>query len=215
MNMKFFVILIGLMFSVELCMANVLPQSISDIPGGTLGLYQTDKHVKVYEKPDASSKILVDNVIIYDNYKNVKKDDFFAIVVPAKELSYLYVTDVYDDENWVEVIIDKASNKRGWVYKNDNFQFLPWGNFITLYGRKYGLFRLNTGFIDVDNGIYSAPDDSAQQLDNIAHPKYIRLTSMEGSWVLVTLLDYNGDSKTGYIKWYTNSGNILLFPDIK
>lgn len=203
-----------LIMSLQASFSNVLPKMSTDIPTTTIGVYQTDRRVTIYEKPEYGSKVLLDREIHYSDYTNTKQDNLFAVLVPQKELGYLYVTDTSDDDNWVEVIYNKTENKKGWVYKNDDFQFMPWVNFYNLYGRKYGLVQFKSDEINI-SGVYSNPDENAQIIGKISNPKMIHLTSIEGIWMLVSILDYNGYTTTGYIKWRTPQGKIFLFPCLK
>jgi len=199
---------------ISACSANVMPVCVYDIPKASMGLYQTDKEIRVYSKPDENSSIVYSKTLNYENYKGIRSDNFFAVLVPDKELSYAYVTDVADDENWIQIVYDKEKMLKGWIQKKDDFQFLPWGTFFNMYGRKYGLYRLeskNGGF----NGIYSQPNVNAQIMGKITRPKFIRMTSVEGCWMLITVLDLNDYTTTGYLQWCTDDGNILVFPDIK
>ncbi|MBO6272331.1 hypothetical protein J6O48_06080 [bacterium] len=193
---------------------NVLPSSVNDIPNSTIGVYQTDKNTLIYEKPDKTSKVLFNIEIDYKNYLSKKTDNTFAVIIPKKALSYLFVTDTSEDEEWLEVIYDKTNNKKGWVYKNDEFQFMTWGLFFNLYGMKYGLTKLTNSPINT-NSIYSSPDTNAQKLGEYTYPKYVHLTSIEGSWMLVSILDVTDNTCTGYIKWRTDKGQLILFPAIK
>lgn len=195
------------------CLANIIPQTSDDIPFNSIGLYQTDRRITVYSEPDSTSKVILDKEVVYKNLIGIKKDNIFGVLIPQKELGYLFAVDTSDDENWVKVIYDKAENKTGWVYKNDVFQFMPWIDFINIYGRKYGVnkFKQSVNF----NNIYSNPDEKSQILGSLSHPKVIRLTAIEGNWFLITALDMSGETITGYVIWRTTDGKILMFPNIK
>lgn len=214
MRMKNFVLfLITMLFSVSVAVAGIVPEAAVDIPQNSIGLYQADVRLTVYKKPDASSEVLLDKEINYQAYNSLKKDNLFAVVVPAKKLGYLYVTDSSDDENWIEVIYDKSKGAKGWVYKNDFFQFMPWIDFVNIYGRKYGILQLKSDGQYCE--IYSNPDENAQVIGKLSRPRLIRLTSVEGNWLLVTALDIDGDTTTGYVRWRLPDGKILMFPDVK
>ena len=207
--LKFFMILIiSILLPISACFADVIPLNTDDIPTDTIGVYQTDKSITIYEKPDFKSTIILERTLVY---KDVPTDSMFAIMVSSKYLGYLYVTNTSDDECWVEVIYDKANNLKGWVYKSDDFQFMPWINFINLYGRKYGMCVLRNTSPEII-GIHSQPDESGQILGKISRPKLIRLTSVEGNWMLVSVLDFSSETTTGYIKWRNEKGKIFLFP---
>ncbi|MCD8377233.1 MAG: hypothetical protein LUB59_00430 [Candidatus Gastranaerophilales bacterium] len=191
---------------------NVVPLTASDIPSNSIGLYQVDKRIVVREKPDDNSKILSDRQINYTVLSGANTDYMFAVLIPDKELGYVYATDA--DGDWVQIIYDKKNNLKGWVYKNDDFQFFPWINFYSMYGRKYGLYRLKNTPSDVSD-IHSQPDENSQILGKMTRPKQIRLTGIEGNWALVTVLDVNCFTNTGYVQWRDINGQFYLFPDIK
>jgi len=192
--------------------ANVVPASTDDIPNSSIGLYQTDRRIVVYASPQNNSKILLDKQLDYTAMNGTKTDNMFAVLVPEKELGYLYVTDA--DEDWVQVIYDKTKKLTGWVYKNDDFQFLPWINFYNMYGRKYGLHQLKNVPIGT-NDIHSAADENSQLIGKMTRPKQIRLTAIEGNWALVSVLDITCSTNTGYIQWRDINGQFYMFPDIK
>ena len=200
-------------YTVTACFANIVPLNSDDIPKDAIGVYQTDDRLTVHIKPACGSNKVLDNKISYSDYNNKQTDNMFAIMVPSKKLGYLYVIDISDDEQWLKVIYDKDKNLTGWVYKNDDFQFMTWMDFISLYGRKYGLTKLKSH--NTIEELYSNPDINAQTVAKFNCPKIIRMTALEGNWVLVSILDYNNTTATGYTPWRTHNGQILLFPNIR
>lgn len=208
-----FVTLCILLAAGTFCSANILPNSTNEIPTTTVGLYQIDKRITVYDKPDSKSKVILDQEINYNDYEKSNKDNILAVMLPKKEVCYLYVTDISDDENWIQVIIDKSTSKKGWVYRNDDFQFMQWMSFLSLYGKKYGLIELQNS--SHNDNIYSQPDENSQIIGKLNRPQYIRLTAIEGNWALVSVLDFSRETTTGYIQWRTEKGLIYLFPNIK
>ena len=211
---KYFILFIICIFNISVCKADILPQNISDIPKDSMGLYQTDRNIIVYAKPDDKSNIVYSKKTNYEICKNINTDNFYAVLIPSKELGYAYVTDVADDEVWVQVVYDKEHNLRGWIQKNDEFQFLPWGTFFNMYGRKYGLYQLKSGSTGYSS-IYSQTDVNSQIMGEMSNPKYIKMIAIEGYWMLISVLDTTNNTITGYVQWCTNQGDILLFPDIK
>lgn len=207
------ILYVSLFIFSSVCFASVMPNTTEEIPSASIGLYQVDKRLTVYQKPDINSKIVLDKEMIYSDYVSATSDNIFAVVLPNKEISYVYVLDLSEDENWVQVLIDKKGLKKGWVYKNDDFQFMPWLSFINLYGRKYGLTVLRNS--SQNNKIYSQPDENAQILGQLNRPRFIRLAGVEGNWVLVSVLDISSETVTGYIQWRNEKGLIYLFPNIR
>ncbi|MCM1266251.1 MAG: hypothetical protein NC200_08645 [Candidatus Gastranaerophilales bacterium] len=192
--------------------ADVLPVTTNDIPTTSIGMYQTGQKLVVYSQPNSDSKVIFERDINYSMMFGARIDNMFGVLVPQKELGYVYATDC--DEDWVEVIYDKNQNLKGWVHKDDDFQFLPWVTFYNMYGRKYGLIQLKNSPIGM-NDIHSQPEESSQILGKMARPRQIRLTSIEGNWILVSILDVTSHTYTGYVQWRNTNGQYYLFPDIK
>lgn len=213
MKIKCFIIsLIVFLSSRSGVLANVLPYSVNDIPRNTIGLYQTDSTITVFKEPKKESTVLKVIKVVNAEYRESDFENVFAILIPSKDLGYLYVTDA--DDEWVEVIYDKKKMLKGWVAKTDDFQFLPWVNFYNMYGRKYGLKYLK----DSPDGIYdihTQTEEDSKVLGQTLKSREIRLTAIEGNWMLVSVLDSNYSINTGYIIWRTISGQMYLFPNIK
>lgn len=205
------ILFVSIMLSMN-AFADILPMTANDIPPSSIGVYQTGQRLVVYSSPNSDSKIVFDREINYSIMIGARIDNTFAVLVPQKELGYIYATDC--DEDWVEVIYDKTQNLKGWVHKDDDFQFLPWITFYNMYGRKYGLLQLKNSPVSI-NDIHSQPDEASQTIARMARPKQIRLTSIEGNWVLVSILDVTSCTHTGYIQWRNSSGQYYLFPDIR
>lgn len=206
------VLLLSLIFALS-ANANIIPSSVEDIPIGTLGVYQPTTMLKVFSKPDNNSKILFCKNWNYLNLETSNyADTLFSILIPAKELAFVYATDI--DEDYVQVIYNKKMSLSGWAYKEDNFQFLPWITFYNMYGRKYGL-KLLKGIPNQVLELHSKSDKSSQAIAKLNMPREIRLTVIQGNWALVTALDIEGVAKTGYIQWRGENGELYLFPNIK
>ena len=211
--MKKFIITL---FTMILCsipaFADIQPWFTNDIPKSVIGLFQVNTNIKLYEKPDLKSEIIFDKSWHYKQPLDKDFETLFAVFLPTKELSYVYVTDV--DEEWVEILYDKKNNLRGWIKKEDEFQFLPWISFYNLYGRKYGL-RLLKDSPDSIKNIYSGTEETSQLLGKIKLPKTIKLTTIKGNWALVSVLDADRTPKTGFVRWRAKDGEIYMFPVLK
>lgn len=195
------------------CFADVVPTSANDIPPSSIGMYQVScAKLTVYEKPSEKSKIVYEETIDFSYYLNNDKSDTYSVLLAKRQLAYLYATDCYDD--WVEIIYNKPFNLKGWVKKEDIFQFLPWFNFYGMYGRKYGLVELKTDKKQTFK-LYSQADENSQLLATITKPSRIRLTALEGNWALVSVLDISGTVQTGYLQWRTQEGEFFVFPSFK
>ena len=212
--MKKFLILVLIILSITLqAWADILPYKVTDVPIGTLGVYQATNSIKVYSKPDIKSSTLFDNKWSYLNVSSTSyADNLFAILLPKKELSFVYATDI--DEDFVQVIYDKKLKSNGWAFKEDNFQFLPWITFYNMYGRKYGLKLLKDSPVSVLN-VHSRSDKNSQIIGKLNRPKEIRFTTIQGNWALVTALNIDNSVCTGFIQWRGENGELYYFPAIK
>jgi len=193
--------------------ADIMPYYVESINKESIGVYQADKLVTVYQKPDENSPVLVTANRHNNNfYSEINIADMFVVLNQSKNLAFILATDDYD--GWVEVIYDQKKNLKGWVKKADEFQFLPWRNFYNLYGKKYGLYLMkNTK--EAQRELHSASASASQVVDRINLPKLIKLTIVRGNWALVSVLDYDKRPKTGYLQWRSIDGTIYAFPDIK
>ena len=212
--MKKFLILVLIILSITLqAWADILPYKVTDVPIGTLGVYQATNSIKVYSKPDIKSSTLFDNKWSYLNVSSTSyADNLFAILLAKKELSFVYATDI--DEDFVQVIYDKKLKSNGWAFKEDHFQFLPWITFYNMYGRKYGLKLLKDSPVSVLN-VHSRSDKNSQIIGKLNRPKEIRFTTIQGNWALVTALNIDNSVCTGFIQWRGENGELYYFPAIK
>ena len=208
--MKFFLIILSLFLSLPV-FADTMPFYVESIPKTALGLYQTDKEIKLYSHPDANSQEI--KKISFSYNPETMPDSVFAVLINEKRLGYLYVTDI-EDEGWVEVIYDKRTGAKGWVQTVDQMQFLPWRNFYNLYGKKYGLRFLKNAPNDLEV-LRAKPEDLSQTVSKLNYIKNIKLTVIRGNWALVSVQDLDQTPKTGYMKWRDSDGTIYAFPNIQ
>ncbi len=193
--------------------ADVIPYKVSDIPVGTLGVYQSTNGLRVYSNPDKKSNILFDKKWSYLTINSTDYvDSLFALLLTKKELAYVYANDI--DEDFVQVIYNKKLKLNGWAYKEDDFQFLPWITFYNMYGRKYGLKLLKDSPMSVLN-VHSRSDKESQIIGKLNRPKEIRFTTIQGNWALVTALNIDNSVCTGFIQWRGENGELYYFPAIK
>lgn len=192
--------------------ADILPRETKDINPKSIGLYQLPLKITVYSSPDLKSDILYQANWDYKTFNSSSgvAEDFFLVLIQNKELAYVQVTD-YNDE-WVEILYDKNSNKKGWV-KSEDLRFMTWRNFYNIYGRKYGLYFMKGAPVIVKN-LHGSTDDSSAIIEKINKPSKIKLTVIKGNWALVTAVE-NNLGKTGYIRWRSDDGLIFIFPAIR
>lgn len=207
---KIILVLAMILFSLPV-FADTQPYYMSNIPKKSIGLYQTGENLIIYSEPDADSKVL--RVLDFSYKQESMPDGVFAVLINEKQLGFVYVTDIGDD-NWVEIVYDKHLGAKGWVQTEDKFQFLPWISFYNMYGRKYGL-RLFKDSPDVVETLHAKAEDFSQTVGKLNYVKKIKVMSIRGNWALVSVYDIDKTLKTGYLKWRNTDGTIYAFPNIK
>ena len=208
--MKRFLIILSMLICMPV-FADTVPFYMNQVPKSAIGVYQTDKEITIYAKPDANSTVVKNITFSYE--PETMPDNTFAVLINEKKLGFLYVTDIGDD-GWVEIIYNKQTGAKGWVLVQDRMQFLPWLNFYNLYGRKYGIRIMK----DTPSDFYTLcakSEDLSQPISKLNHVQKIRLTKVGGNWALVTVMDLDKTPKTGWLKWRNSDGTIYAFPDIK
>lgn len=205
-------VLIMLGLHLPVLSANVIPYEVIQSDIYTLGVYQAPQKIQIFSSPDLKSDLLFELDWQEEISTNTTLSDIFLVCIAKKNLAFLTVTD--ENEEWVEVLYNKSEKKKGWLKKDDPYRFLTWINFYNMYGRKYGLYVLK-GSPNTINDMRSATDDSAQLVATMNMPFKINLNVIRGNWALVSIMDIDKTSKTGYLRWRSDNGDIYLFPDIK
>lgn len=196
--------------------ADVMPYYVNNINTNSIGVYQAPNNIKIYKEPNENSPLLLNvnwNSKSY-NCPDVSASNLFVAFLPNKDLAFLTAVDENDGEDWVQVSYNQNGSKLGWIKKDDDFRFMNWRTFMSLYGRKYGLYYLKDA-PEESKKMYGSAADDAQQISTITYPQKVKVTSVSGNWALIIAFDVDKYQKIGWIKWRNLSGAIYLFPDIK
>ncbi len=204
----------GVGFNMETYSKDVLPQCPNLEGLNVIGLYQVGDDVTIYKEPNDEAQILYR--VRYDNVEffpeEINFDKFFVVFLPQKSLALVGVIDYLDD--WVQIVYDNVNGKTGWIKMDDPYKMMTWFNFYNAYGKKYGLKMLK-GTPEKYKDIKASTDDLAKNISTINHPKKINLNVIRGNWALVSVMDLDRTSKTGYIRWRSDDGVRYYFPDLK
>lgn len=196
--------------------ADVMPYYVSSINSNSIGVYQATNNIKIYKEPNENSKLLLNISWSTENFNcpEISASNLFAVFLPKKELAFLFVVDVNDNEDWYQVSFNKNGTQTGWIKKDDDYRFLNWRTFFNLYGRKYGLYYMKDA-PEESKVIYGNNVDDAKSIGKITLPQNVNLTSVRGNWLLIIAYDIDRAQKIGWIKWRSLAGEIYLFPAIK
>lgn len=212
---KIFLTLFLLLFTAIPTLAEKVMPDKTDLKNTrTIGVYQVSNEIVLHKDYDENSDVIKTikwnkNEILPEN---LTFHDVFVVFIPNKSLALMQVTD--ETEDWVEVIYNNTTGEKGWLKKDDPYKFATWTNFYNMYGKKYGLYILK-GAPECVKNMKSSPDKQSQTVDTMNLPSKINLNVIRGNWALVSILDMDKTSKTGYIKWRSDDGVKYLFPDIK
>lgn len=212
-NFIIFIFLLGFILPVK---ADVMPYYVNNLNANSIGVYQASNNIKIYKEPNENSELLLD--VSWDaqnfNCSNVSASNLFVVFLQKKNLAFLTVVDENDNEDWVQIIYNRSGVKTGWIKKEDDYRFMSWRTFFNLYGRKYGLYYMKDA-PEESKVIYGSNADDAQSIGKITLPQTVKLTSVNGNWLLIIAFDIDKQQKIGWIKWRNISGEIYLFPDVK
>ncbi len=211
---KLFVCVIFMVVIASPVFADVMPYYSGSILKNTIGFLQVPQKFNVYLYPREDSTI-VDNISwtnteVKLSKTNIEPASMFAVLISSKNQSFCMVVD--EEENgWYKIVYDKSNGKSGWVKPANPDDFWGLRDFISYYGRRYGLAYMKN--IDYrKRGLYSGAYDEAQKLGGFTLIKNIRPHKVSGNWVLVTVVDLDSKPKIGYIRWRLDDGTIIVFP---
>lgn len=192
----------------------VMPSHVSRVYTDTLGVYQVNNEITLYNSPEDNAQTITRISWKGDNIFPVANDfsHVFIVYLPQKDLALLAVTE--ETEDWVKVIYDNEKGLTGWLKKDDPYKFMSWISFYNIYGKKYGLYLLK----DSPESIYelhASTEENSQIVSSLNLPQKIKLHVLRGNWAMVSVMDMDKTPKTGYIRWRSDTGVKYLFPDIK
>ena len=213
---KYLLLLLALILINVPALADVVPYYVSNVSSEVRGFYQASKDLTIYEQPNEKSTVLLKCNWDYKHFNcpNTSMSNLFAVFVQSKELAFMTVTD--DIGDWVEVIYDRNTNKKGWIKKDvtDPYRFLNLRTFYNLYGRKYGIYVLKDAPQEI-NILRTSTSVDSQTSGQIDDPIKIQLQAVKGNWLLVKVIEGDKTTRTGYLQWRNTNGEIYAFPDIK
>lgn len=135
-------------------------------------------------------------------------DEVFAAYSKSKNLAFMTTLD--ETEGWSLVCFNQSERPVcGWVEEENN-KFYNWSDFFGIFGKKYGLY-LFKDLQKPDKVLYSAPTKQTNSIGSLEMPKMITPWLIRGNWLLVKVLDFQNQAKTGWINFRGNDGKLKLF----
>jgi len=213
------------------------------------GVYFAPRHIKVYAEPkeglapieefywrNSSDNSL--SVASKAQGQNLPANQVFLCFYPSEEIAMMaVVTDrpavEIDDINappaWLEVIINQATKKTGWVKIADAQEaqddqltaskynhvgiYQTWLDFMKFNAKAYGIYWLN-GVSAYQRSVRTSDKDEASML-NVTVIRDMKVRHLRGNWMLVEVVDFERNTPIGWVRWRDNDGNLMVFPNIK
>ena len=214
MKKVLFVFLIYFIF-VSKSYANYLPYYVN--PNASYGhaLAAVKSKTAVYDSNNDKANIIG----ILDG----KKIRINSPVIPTESETYIasdfdkniFLLSVYENQDeWMYVCYNQKKKLFGWIKKTEYVDYYTWQDFYNFFGRKYGLYLLRN-VKEKDKKLYASPTYETNVADTFHFPRHISLWLITGDWMLVKITTYEGETKTGWLRWKLDDGSIIVFPNLK
>jgi hypothetical protein len=206
------------------------------------GVYFAPQTLKLYSKPDFTSKVLATYNWSTDNANTITRlpegtpvlaKSVFLAFYPSLKLALLPVL----SENglgWAEVSVyqqgsKEATSQTAWVPLRATVEKDPKQSASLTYEAPHtGVFqpwlqfmRLNgkangitwlQGVSPYNKSMRSAPEDKAK-LVAVQMPRQPRVLHAKGSWLLMEVTDLGREHPIGWVRWRDDNGQLLAFPN--
>ncbi len=217
--MKKLFILLFIILSTTVAFADYMPAYVNPSFYYGNGLISLDDSVLIYDSDNDNANVIasvtLDNGNIIVREKSVPYSEIentFLAVSNEKKIMLMPVE--YDTDDWYYVCYNQKMKLFGWIKKTEKIDYMSWSEFFNLYGRKYGIYLFRN--INPKNKVlYSSSDIKSTKVDEFSFPKHTSLWLISKDWMLVKITTYDGETKTGWLKWRLDNGSIIAFPDLR
>ena len=210
---KLVIILILLFFSLPV-FADYMPAYVNKNLFLGDGFITSKEEIKIYKEKDLNSQVIGfikgGNVII--NRKKLTPENVFISSVESKNL-HLIAVDNNDDE-WFYACVNQKNKTFGYIKKEDYIDYFSVIDFYNFFGRKNGLYIFRN-VPEKYKKLYAKPDIESNAIDSFLYPKYVSAWLIAREWMLVKVVTYDGNTKTGWFRWRGDNGEVFIFPYLK
>ncbi len=217
---------LGITFCVSIPFLNAAPEQYPTPElRQVIGVSNVASPLRLYESPslEASlvdelswqSKGVKSNEVILQSQKQnrlLTAHHFFLNFVPERGIALLPVLDDTPD-GWRQVQIPYGDYLTAWIppQTTSDEGFLDWSSFMARYAKRYG-FKWLKGVHEAQKTVYMRPEETAP-LAKVTFVQSIKVLHVRGNWMLVELKDLGEEHPIGWLKWRTEQGDILLWPN--
>ena len=212
---KILAIILTFLAIVPVVLADVAPRYINSIRRYGVGFTKVQSPLVMRQEPKADGKVLETLNFDYKNNAsceiNTNKcgiDEVFAQYSVNKKIAFLSTVDTIQD--WNLVCFNQSEMPVcGWVEEKNN-KYYNWIDFFEEFGKKYGVY-LYKDLQKSDKIIYAAPLTETNSTGSIEMPRHISPWLIRGNWMLVKVVEFNNQSKTGWVRFRGNDGKLRMF----
>ena len=200
--------------------ANVMPYYTNSLARFGIGFTSVSSPLVLRKEPAKNSPIIESLIFDYQggatcsvNKARCTYETIFAANSKKREIALMTTLDESekDKTNWALVCFNQAKNPVcGWVEENEKNKFYNWTDFFNIYGKKYGIYL----FKDLpknDRLLYANPTKQTNSTGSIKMPLLIMPWLVRGNWVLVKVIDFNNEKKTGWLNFRDDMGRLKVF----
>jgi hypothetical protein len=192
-----------------------------------IGITTVSSPLKLYESPSfeastvdeltwQSQSIKANEVVIQRQKQKglLTAHHFFLNFVPERGIALLPVLDDTPD-GWMQVQVSLGETQTAWIPPQSatTAPFMDWATFMARYTKRYG-FNWLKGVNDSQKTVYMRPDETAP-LAKVTFVQSIKVLHVRGNWMLVELKDLGEEHPIGWLKWRTEQGDLLLWPNFQ
>jgi hypothetical protein len=198
----------------------------------TLGVVALQSPLMLYDAPTFNSRILDEltweftpssaagGTLIVSHATNqpMATHEFFMGFSPQEQLAFLPVINELET-GWLQVQVPHLMNRTVWVSPAQQQQpsktvpnrFMTWQQFMAHFSKQYGFHWLQ-GTPQEMKSVHTQPDE-ATPLTKVTFVQSMRPLHVRGNWLLVEMRDVAEERPIGWMRWRTEEGNILVWPN--
>lgn len=167
-------------------------------------------------------------------HRTAYADHVFFCFYPELDVAMMAVVGDTED-GWVEVIYDQKSQQTGWIKAKaaDGIVertttktveaakspepihfgvYQTWLEFMKLNAKASGIYWLS-GVKEYNRSIRSSDKDEAKLIP-VTIVRDLKVKHVRGNWLLVEVLDFQRNTPIGWVRWRSDNGELMVFPNI-
>jgi hypothetical protein len=157
-------------------------------------------------------------VLSHATLQPITSNEFFLSYAPQQQLAFLPVVNE-SESGWLQVQVPHLMSQSVWVSpaqvkqmnQNTPSRFMTWQQFMAHFTKQYGFHWLQ-GTPQQLKSVHTQPDE-ASPLTKVTFVQSMRPLHVRGNWLLVEMRDVAEERPIGWMRWRTEEGDLLLWPN--